>query len=154
MRSLPQVALFQGTSLLRAFVQKSSISVDEVAGTASDAQGIKSIDPIEGLVGGFGMNDESTSFERPTERIRIDVEPRLLLVTSEPYAVLTKLGYQVAVAVFEKKKRRSYELLIGSKSLSLALSNLVEENNNRFLGLEFWVRKEGEQKMAKYIVET
>lgn len=100
------------------------------------------------------MNVSSSSAEKPTERIKIDVEPRLLLVTSEPYAVLTKFGYQVAVAVFEKKKRRSYELLIGAKSLSAALSALVMENNGRFLGLEFWVRKESQERKAKYIVET
>ena len=95
-----------------------------------------------------------SSPERPTERIKIEVEPRGLLVTSEPYAVLTSRGYQVAISVFEKKRRRAYEMLIGSKSLSMSLAQLVEDNNHRFLGIEFWVRKENDQRTSKYIVIT
>ena len=90
---------------------------------------------------------------QPEERIKVDMEPRRLLVTSEPYAVFTARGYQVAIAVFERKRKRSYELLIGSKSLSQGLAPLVEENNGRFLGLDFWIRKEDGDKFSKYIVE-
>lgn len=92
--------------------------------------------------------------ERPRERIKIGVETRQLRVTSEPYPVLTTFGYAVAVAVLDMRTQQSHELLIGSKSLSTVISSLVEKNNNRFAGLEFRVKKESNQRMAKYVVET
>ena len=99
------------------------------------------------------MTESPITAEQPNERIKVDVEPRRLLVTSDPYVVLTSRGYQVAIAVFERKRKRSYELLIGSKSLSQGLAPLVEENNGRFVGLDFWIRKEDGDKFSKYIVD-
>lgn len=87
------------------------------------------------------------------ERLKIDVEPRLILLTSEPYVCLTSRGFQAAVRVYEKKKKREFELLIGSKSLSDALLPLVEENGEKFNGLEFWIRKGSADKFAQYVIE-
>lgn len=87
------------------------------------------------------------------ERLKVDQEPRCLLVVSEPFATITTRGYQVAIAVYERKKRRQYQLLIGSKSLTEQIAPLVEENDGRFKGLEFWLRKESSDRFAKYVVE-
>lgn len=87
------------------------------------------------------------------EALRVDVEPRRLLVTSEPYVVYSARGYQPVVDVLEKKSRREYFLYLSAISLSHTLHVLQEENGGRTLGLEFWLRKESHEKTSKYILE-
>ena len=87
------------------------------------------------------------------DRVKIDVEPRRFMVLSEPYVAYSYFGYTVALLVFEKKTRREYEMLIGSKSLSDGLKRLAESNGEKFTGLDFWVRKESNDTRAKYMVE-
>jgi len=87
------------------------------------------------------------------DRVKIDVEPRRFLALSEPYVCYSYFGYTAALLVFEKKTRREYEMLIGSKSLSDGLKRLVECNGEKFTGIDFWVWKESNDRRAKYIVE-
>lgn len=87
------------------------------------------------------------------DALKFDVEPRKLLVTSEPFVVFTARGYQAAVSVMERKSRREYLLYIGAISLAQKLRQLQTENGDKLLGLEFWLRKEGPEKKSKYILE-
>ena len=87
------------------------------------------------------------------DRAKIDGEPRQFLVIAEPYVTHTYFGYTAALHVYEKKTRREYELLIGAKSFSDQLKQLVSNNGDKFSGLEFWLWKERNSRTAKYIVE-
>ena len=87
------------------------------------------------------------------DRIVIEVEPVKLQTISEPYVVSTPFGYQVAIDVFETKKKRKKSLLLAAKSLFTGLESLRGENNGSLLGLEFWISKESEERKSKYIVK-
>lgn len=85
-------------------------------------------------------------------QLRVDVEPRRLLVVSEPYVVYSTLGYQCALDVFEKKHKKNWSIYIGAISLSRSLQVLVTSNNGSALGLEFWIRKESTDRKSKYLL--
>ena len=87
------------------------------------------------------------------EQIRIDLEPRRLVVTSEPYIIYTRRGYQPVMDVIERKSKREYFLYISAISIASSLEQLRKENAGKFIGIEFWIRKQGTEKYAKYIVE-
>ena len=86
------------------------------------------------------------------DRIVIEVEPVKLQTISEPYVVSTPFGYQVAIDVFETKKKRKKSLLLAAKSLFTELESLRGENNGKLNGLEFWVNKESAEKKSKYVI--
>jgi hypothetical protein len=86
------------------------------------------------------------------DRIVIEVEPVKLQTISEPYVVSTPFGYQVAIDVFETKKKRKKSLLLAAKSLFTELESLREENNGKLNGLEFWINKESAEKKSKYVI--
>jgi hypothetical protein len=85
--------------------------------------------------------------------LKIDTEPKRLLVTSEPYVIMTALGYQAVVNVIERKSRREHFIYIGPKSLAKPLDQLRQENGGKTLGLEFWLRKKDGEKYSEYILE-
>jgi hypothetical protein len=85
--------------------------------------------------------------------LKIDVEPKRLLVTSEPYVMMAARGYQAVINVFERKSKKEYFIYIGAKSLATALQELRQENNGKMFGLEFWLRKKDSSKFAQYLVE-
>lgn len=85
--------------------------------------------------------------------LKIDIEPKRLLITSEPYVVYTSRGYQAAINVIERKSRKEYFIYIGAQSLADVLERLREENFGKMLGLEFWIRKKDSSKFAGYVVE-
>jgi len=87
------------------------------------------------------------------EYLKIDVEPRRVQIISEPYVIYTKRGYQPVVDVIDTKNKREYNLFISAKSLSERLEMLKSENNGRFRGLEFWIRKQSYERTAPYILE-
>ena len=87
------------------------------------------------------------------ENLKIDIEPRYLLITSEPYVVFTMRGYAPVLNVFEKKTGREYRIFISAKSLSDKLEKLLLGNGEKFVGLEFWIRKESDDKFSKYLLE-
>ena len=72
-------------------------------------------------------------------------------ILSEPYVVMTIRGYAPVVDV--KAPTGDHILYISSKSMSDGLASMVEASGNKFKGLKFRVKKESEDKMARYVVE-
>jgi hypothetical protein len=87
------------------------------------------------------------------EQLKLDVEPKRLLILSEPYVRYTSFGYQPAVDVRERKSRRQYFLFVSASTLARPLELLRIENGGRLTGIEVWVRKEGPERTSKYVVE-
>jgi hypothetical protein len=72
-------------------------------------------------------------------------------ISSEPYVVMTIRGFAPVVDV--KTPQGDFILYISSKSMSDGLVPLLEKTDGKFNGLKFRVKKESEDKMARYIVE-
>jgi len=85
-------------------------------------------------------------------QLKVDTEPRRLLVTTEPYVVFTALGYQAAMDVYERKTKRHWSIYIGAVSISKSLCTLVNANAGSAIGLEFWINKESDNQKSKYIL--
>jgi|ETNmetMinimDraft_26_1059896.scaffolds.fasta_scaffold282958_2 hypothetical protein len=85
------------------------------------------------------------------DAIKVTVDPVELEVVSEPYVHMTFRGYAPVVDV--SVAGATHMLYISSKSISVALEPLVEENGEKFSGLKLRVKKESEEKMAPYVVE-
>ena len=86
---------------------------------------------------------------KPTLKVGVDWVP--LEVVSEPYVVMTVRGYAPVVDV--KGPQGDFILYISSKSISDGFEPLVEAGGGKFSGLKLRVKKESEDKMARYIVE-
>jgi len=87
------------------------------------------------------------------DRLVVDQEPVRVRITSEPYLILTKLGYQPAVdLILEKSKRRCF-LYISASSIAKHLEELRIDNKGVFFGLEFWIRKSGPDRRSPYVVD-
>ena len=85
------------------------------------------------------------------DAIKVTVDPIDLEVVSEPYAHMTFRGYAAVIDV--SIAGTTHMLYISSKSISVALEPLVQENGAKFTGLKLRVKKETEEKMAPYVVE-
>lgn len=85
--------------------------------------------------------------------LKIDAEPQLVQILSEPCLAFTSRGYQPIVRVMLKKIKQEYILFISSKTLAEQIETMRVENNNQFTGLEFWIRKASYEKTAPYIIE-
>jgi hypothetical protein len=72
-------------------------------------------------------------------------------VLSEPYVVMTIRGFAPVVDV--KTPGGEFLVYISSKSMSDGLVPLIEAQGGKFAGIKFRVKKESEDKMARYIVE-
>ena len=72
-------------------------------------------------------------------------------VLSEPYVVMTIRGFAPVVDV--KTPGGDFIVYISSKSMSDGLVPLVEAQDGKFKGLKLRVKKESDDKMAKYVVE-
>jgi len=86
---------------------------------------------------------------KPT--LKVGVESIPIEITSEPYVVMTVRGYAPVVDV--KGPQGDFILYISSKSMSDGLEPLVKATSGTFKGLKLKVKKESEDKMARYIVE-
>jgi hypothetical protein len=86
-------------------------------------------------------------------QLKIELEPKRIMVTSEPYVVFTVRGYQAVVDVLETRTKHEYYLFVSARSLAEPLEKLKEGNNGRLTGLEFWIWKDGPEKSARYVVE-
>ena len=87
------------------------------------------------------------------ERLKVDTEPVRIQIISEPYIVHGRFGYQAAFDVWLVKRKRECLLLVAARSLSAGIEKIVHENEcTSYVGLEFWIQKENETRMAKYIV--
>ena len=73
---------------------------------------------------------------------------------SEPDVVLTFKGYAPILHIREIRTGIEYRLYISAKSLAEPLEELRKDNNGIFKGIQFRVRKEGTDQMAKYEVDA
>ena len=64
--------------------------------------------------------------------------------------VITSFGYAPVLPVRKENMSQEYILYISAKSLSEQLEPLRKKNVMGFIGLKFSIRKESEDKMAKY----
>ena len=83
--------------------------------------------------------------------LKVGVEWIAVEIVSEPYVVMTIRGFAPVVDV--KSPQGDFMLYISSKSMSDGLVPLLDKTDGKFNGLKFRVKKESEDKMAKYIVE-
>jgi hypothetical protein len=86
---------------------------------------------------------------KPT--LKVGVEPVSIEITSEPHVINTVRGYAPVVDV--KAPGGDFILYISSKSMSDGLEPLVKAGGGTFKGLKVKVKKESDDKMARYIVE-
>lgn len=76
-----------------------------------------------------------------------------LKIISEPYLVFTIRGYAPVVSVENVNDGSKYQLYIQAVSIAKALEDFRKENNGKFTGLTFKIKKESNDKMAPYIIE-
>lgn len=86
---------------------------------------------------------------KPTLKVGVEWIP--VEIVSEPYVVNTVRGFAPVVDV--KCPQGEFILYISSKSMSDALDPLRQAAGGSFKGLKLKVKKESEDKMARYIVE-
>lgn len=74
-------------------------------------------------------------------------------IVSEPYVVLTRLGYapMVDVALEDGSK---HGLIISSATLTRGLEKLRKANGEKLAGIKVLLRKESEDPKSKYVVEA
>jgi len=83
--------------------------------------------------------------------LKVGVEWVPLEITSEPYVVMTIRGFAPVVDI--KCPQGDFILYISSKSMSDGLEPMLQATSGAFKGLKLKVKKESEDKMARYIVE-
>ena len=83
--------------------------------------------------------------------LKVGTEWIAVEIVSEPYVVMTIRGFAPVVDV--KTPGGEFILYISSKSMSDGLVPMLEASSNVFKGLKFKVKKESEDKMARYVVE-
>ena len=86
---------------------------------------------------------------KPNLKVGVDWIP--VEVLSEPFVVMTIRGFAPVVDV--KTPQGDFILYISSKSMSDGLEPMLQATNGAFKGLKIKVKKESEDKMARYIVE-
>lgn len=86
---------------------------------------------------------------KPTLKVGVEWIP--IEILSEPHVQMTVRGYAPVVNV--KAPQGDFILYIASKSISDGLEPLVQASGGSFKGLKLRVKKESEDKMARYIVE-
>ncbi|MBI4565645.1 MAG: hypothetical protein HY716_13205 [Planctomycetes bacterium] len=88
--------------------------------------------------------------EKPTLKVGVDwIE---LEIVSEPYVLMTMRGYAPVVDA-KPAGGEPHVLFIGSRSLGEGIEGEVKKRDGKFSGIRMRVRKESEDKMAKYMVE-
>ena len=86
---------------------------------------------------------------KPNLKVGVDWIP--VEIVSEPYVVMTIRGFAPVVDV--KTAQGEFILYVSSKSMSDGLVPFLEKTDGKFNGLKLRLKKESEDKMAKYIVE-
>jgi hypothetical protein len=86
---------------------------------------------------------------KPTLKVGVEWIP--VEIVSEPFVVMTVRGFAPVVDVLSPQGE--FILYISSKSISDGLEPLRQAGGGSFKGLKVRVKKESEDKMARYIVE-
>ena len=73
--------------------------------------------------------------------LKVDAEPQLIQILSEPCLLVTTRGYQPVVRVMVCKRKQEYMMYISAVSLAQQIERLRLENNGQFTGLQFWIKK-------------
>ena len=87
------------------------------------------------------------------EYLIISTEPIVVEIHSEPKVVMTYRGYAPVVEVLVEGESQKRLMYINSKSISTTLENLRTENGGKFTGIKIRIRKESNDKFAKYIID-
>lgn len=91
--------------------------------------------------------------DRELEVLRIDTEAIKIRLTSEPYVVYNSYGYQPAIDVWHVKKKRTYRLYLSARTLSAQLEKIrVNNNQKKFVGIEFWLNKASDDRKSAYVL--
>ena len=77
-----------------------------------------------------------------------------LEIISEPNVILTFRGYAPVVLVRIEKSGITKVMYLSAKSLASKLEELRANNDGKFQGLRLKIRKEDDEKLAKYLVES
>jgi hypothetical protein len=93
--------------------------------------------------------------ELTNERLIIGQEPVRLLFSSQPYPIITKMGFTVAADALVKKGRAQVpcSIIIAPASLASGLYQRMKENRDSLVGVDVWIYKAGVEKSAPYVVE-
>ena len=75
-------------------------------------------------------------------------------VISEPFIRVSVRGYLPCIKVKVLKSELEYALSIGSKSITVGLEKLREENNGHFSKLRFNLSKKDDTQMAPYVLNS
>ncbi len=87
------------------------------------------------------------------EYLIISTDAIVVEIVSEPKVVMTYRGYAPVVEVKVEGEAQNRLMYINSKSISTTLETLRLENNGKFTGITIRIRKESNDKFAKYIID-
>lgn len=85
-------------------------------------------------------------------QIRIGEDSTLIQITSEPYVIYTKRGYQPVINISKVHTGEDGYLIISAQSLSDPLHQLAERNCGRLSKLVLLIKKASRDRMSPYIV--
>ena len=86
-------------------------------------------------------------------QFRVGPTWRKIEVVSEPYVILNTFGYQPALRILVEDKKIEQFMYISPKTLATPLENLRKQNDNKFNGLKFKLKKVSTDKNASYVIE-
>jgi len=87
------------------------------------------------------------------EYLIISTDAIVVEIFSEPKVVMTYRGYAPVVEVRVKGETQKRLMYINSKSISTTLETFRLENSGQFTGIKLRIRKESNDKFAKYIID-
>ena len=88
----------------------------------------------------------------PYPRLVVTAIPVKIEIASEPYVIVTRLGYAPMVDVTLEDGARQ-GLIISSATLTGGLEKLRRNNGGKLIGVKALIRKESEDPKSKYVVE-
>ena len=87
------------------------------------------------------------------EYLIISTDAVVVEIVSEPRVVMTYRGYAPVVEVKVDGEAANKLMYINSKSISTTLEGLKNNNSGNFTGIKVRIRKESNDKFAKYIID-
>ncbi|MDP7033373.1 MAG: hypothetical protein QF752_02655 [Planctomycetota bacterium] len=85
------------------------------------------------------------------DTLKVGTEEMELTIVTEPFVVFTHRGYTPVINVEDKGGDR-FTFFISSSSVARELQPLIDDRGGRFKDLKILVKKESEEKFAKYQV--